>query len=261
MYKNQQGEVVKREKKRTESEVKRMSVECLKRWSVQMCCVLLFMGLLPVLKTKGEKQKNFSLIIVCNMGIRIKRKFIKHDQKITKLIHRCFTQSITVLIIFYKLHRLSQQTSPETLSHHILFTLNSLSTCCTWRLCCGCVSDSAVVDRRDSKLVGNSWCQPTNGVTPGLRVLNDAVVPNWWADPLCSPLPRSVAAVPPSRSLWQPHVLQNETCQTASLLVLYLPLQVHLIPPPAVVRHTDQRCVWWHWVPWWEEKKVIKRTQ
>lgn len=159
-------------------------------------------------------------------------------------------QSITVLIIFYKLHHLSQHFSPETVSHHILFTLNSLSTCCTWSLCCRCVSDSAVVDRRDPKLVGNSRCQSPNGVTPGLRLLDDAAIPNWWADPLPSPPPWSVAAVSPARSLWQPNVLQNETCQTASLSVLYLPLQVHLIPFPAVVHHTGQSCVWWHWVSW-----------
>lgn len=140
---------------------------------------------------------------------------------------------------------------PETVSHHIFFTLKSLSTYCTWSLCCRCVSHSAVVDRRDPKLVGNGRGQSPNGVTPGLRVLDDAAIPNRWADPLRSPLPWSVAAVPPSRSLWQPNVLQKETCQTSSLLVLHLPLQVHLIPLPAVVRHTDQRCVWWHRVSWW----------
>lgn len=163
----------------------------------------------------------------------------------------CFIQLITALIIFYKLHHLSQH-SPETVSRHILLTLKSLSTSCTWSLCCWRVSHSAVVDGRDPKLVANSRRQAPNGVTPGLRVLDDAAIPNRWADPLRSLLPEwSVAAVPPSRSLWQPDVLQNETRQTASLLALYLPLQVHLVPPPAVVHHAHQSCVWWHRVSWW----------
>lgn len=148
-------------------------------------------------------------------------------------------QSTTVLLIFYK---------------RCLIALG-FSTHCTWSLCRRCVSDSAVVDGCDPKLVGNSRRQSPNGVTPGLRVLDDAAIPDRWPDPLDLPLLWSVAAVPPSGSLWQPHVLQNEACQAASLFVLYLPLQVHLIPLLAVVLHTDQSCIGRRGVPWWREEK------
>lgn len=146
---------------------------------------------------------------------------------------------------------------------HFLHSVNSypraclltLFTYCTWRLCWWRVSNSAVVERCDPELVGNGGCQAPYCMTSDFWILDDVLVPDWGANPSLCLLLWIIAAASPSWLLWHPSVLQHETCPAAIFLciIVYLPLELHLVTLSAAVCHSDQGCIGRHGVPWVRE--------